>query len=34
MMQKNRLIDKNEIGSVIIDLDVESKRPRYANFMM
>jgi hypothetical protein len=33
-VKTNLFIDKSEIGTVIIELDVESKNPRYANFMV
>lgn len=33
-VKTNLFIDKSEIGTVIIELDVESKHPRYANFMV
>lgn len=33
-VRTNLFIDENEIGTVIIELDVESRRPRYANFMV
>ncbi|MFM0741681.1 hypothetical protein PQQ51_30975 [Paraburkholderia xenovorans] len=33
-VKTNQFLDKNDIGDIIITMDVESKRPKYANVMV